>query len=36
MSYTIVDPIALDDEAQLFCREDGGWPRHNWLFGCEH
>jgi len=35
MSYTIADPIALDDETLLFCREDRGWPSHNWLIGGE-
>jgi len=32
---TIVDREALDDDALLFRREGGGWPRLNRMFGGE-
>lgn len=35
-AITIVDRDALDDDALLFRREGGGWPRLNMLFGGEH
>ena len=34
-AITIVDREALDDDALLFRREGGGWPRLNKLFGGE-
>ena len=34
-AITIVDRDALDDDALLFRREGGGWPRLNRLFGGE-
>ncbi|MFW6731122.1 MAG: hypothetical protein ACODUE_05235 [Synechococcus sp.] len=34
-AITIVDREALDDDALLFRREGGGWPRLNNLFGGE-
>ena len=34
-AITIVDHEALDDDALLFRREGGGWPRLNKLFGGE-
>jgi type I restriction enzyme R subunit len=34
-AITIVDREALDDDALLFQREGGGWPRLNKLFGGE-
>ena len=34
-AITIVDRQALDDDALLFRREGGGWPRLNKLFGGE-
>ena len=34
-AITIVDREALDDDALLFRREGGGWPRLNKLFGSE-
>ena len=34
-AITIVDRDALDDDALLFRREGGGWPRLNKLFGGE-
>jgi len=34
-AITIVDREALDDDALLFRREGGGWPRLNTLFGGE-
>jgi type I restriction enzyme R subunit len=34
-AITIVDREALDDDALLFRREGGGWPRLNALFGGE-
>jgi type I restriction enzyme R subunit len=34
-AITIVDREALDDDALLFRREGGGWPRFNKLFGGE-
>jgi type I restriction enzyme R subunit len=34
-AITIVDREALDDDALLFRREGGGWPRLNRMFGGE-
>ena len=34
-AITIVDREALDDDALLFRREGGGWPRLNRVFGGE-
>ena len=34
-AITIVDSEALDDDALLFRREGGGWPRLNKLFSGE-